>query len=59
MPTFMRIKRVVLELLAVSTRRELIKVYLTEMKVASERLLGSFRVYGSAVLGTGARMRET
>ena len=59
MPTFMRIKRVVLELLAVSTRKELTRVCLTEMRVASERHSGSCRAYGSVVLGTGARMPET
>ena len=59
MPTFMRIKRVVLELLAVSTRRELTRVCSTEMRVASERLSGSCRAYGNVVLGTDARMPET
>ena len=59
MPTFMRIKRVVLELLAVSMKKELTRVCLTEMRVASERHSGSCRVYGNAVLGTGARMPET
>jgi hypothetical protein len=59
MLTFMKIKRVVLELLAVSTRRELTRVCSTEMKVALERPLGSCRAYGSVVLGTGARMPGT
>lgn len=59
MLTFMKIKQVVLELLAVSTRRELIKVCSTEMRVVLERLLGNFRACGSVVLGTGARMPET
>ena len=59
MPIFMRIKRVVLELLAVSTRKELTRVCSTEMRVASERLSGSCRACGNAVLGTGARMPET
>ena len=56
---FMKIKQVVLELLAVSTKKELIRVCSTEMRVASERHSGSCRAYGNAVLGTGARMPET
>jgi hypothetical protein len=54
----MRTKQVVLELLAVSTRRELTRACLTEMRAVLERLLGNFRAYGNVVLETGARMPE-
>ena len=55
---FMRIRRAVSELLAVSTKKEPTTACSTEMRVASEKLYASCSSSGKGVSETDARMQE-